>query len=210
MTADPVASGLVESLARPGGNVTGFTNVPPDLSGKRLELLKEAVPGATRLAFLWNRLSPATLLSLRTTQETASALGLELQSREVQDSENFDTAFQTAIRERAQAFLTTPGPIIASHQARILHFAANNRLPAIYPYSEFVDAGGLMSYNPSYEDMYRRAAIYVDKILKGRQPADLPVEQLKKFEFIVNLKAAKQIGLTIPPNVLVRADRVIK
>src|SRR6266702_3890894 len=114
------------------------------------------------------------------------------------------------IKERAEAFLTTPGPIIASHQARILQFAANNRLPAIYPYSEFVDAGGLMSYNPSYDDMYRRAAFYVDKILKGRKPADLPVEQPMKFEFVINLKAAQQIGLTIPPNVLLRADRVIK
>jgi putative tryptophan/tyrosine transport system substrate-binding protein len=210
MTADPVAAGLVESLARPGGNVTGLTNLSPDLSGKRLELLKEAVPGATRVAFLWNRLSPVTSLALKTTQETANALGLQFQSLEVQNSENFDSAFQTMIRERAQAFLTTPGPIIASHQAQILQFAANNRLPAIYPYSEFVDAGGLMSYNPSYDDMYRRAAIYVDKILKGRKPADLPVEQPTKFEFIINLKAAKQISLTIPPNVLTRADKVIR
>jgi putative tryptophan/tyrosine transport system substrate-binding protein len=210
MTADPVAAGLVESLARPGGNVTGLTNLSPDLSGKRLELLKEAVPGATRVAFLWNRLSPVTSLALKTTQETANALGLQFQSLEVQNSENLDSAFQTVLRERAQAFLTTPGPIIASHQAQILQFAANNRLPAIYPYTEFVDAGGLMSYNPSYDDMYRRAAIYVDKILKGRKPADLPVEQPTKFEFIINLKAAKQISLTIPPNVLTRADKVIR
>jgi putative ABC transport system substrate-binding protein len=210
MTADPVAAGLVESLARPGGNVTGLTNLAPDLSGKRLELLKEAVPGAIRVAFLWNRLSSAANLVLKTTQETANALGLQFQSLEVQNSENFDSAFQAVIRNRAQAFLTSPDPIITSQQPRILQFAANNRLPAIYPYSEFVDAGGLMSYNPSYEDLYRRAAIYVDKILKGRKPADLPVEQPMKFEFIVNLKAAKQIGLTIPPNVLARGDRVIQ
>jgi putative tryptophan/tyrosine transport system substrate-binding protein len=210
MTADPVASGLVESLARPGGNVTGLTNLAPDLSGKRLELLKEAVPGMTRVAFLWNRISPAASLSFKTTQETANVLGLQLQSLEVQNSENFDSAFQTMIKKRAQGFLTTPGPIISSHQAGILQFAANNRLPAIYTYSEFVDAGGLMSYNPSYDDLYRRAAIYVDKILKGAKPSDLPVEQPMKFEFVINLKTAKQIGLTIPPNVLARADKVIK
>jgi putative ABC transport system substrate-binding protein len=208
MTADPVAAGLVESLARPGGNVTGLTNLSPDLQGKRLELLKEVVPGMTWVAFLWNRLGAgAPNLSLKT---TANALGLQLQSFEVQNTENFDSAFQTMIRKRAQGFLTSPGPIISSHQAQILQLAANNRLPAIYPYSEFVDAGGLMSYNPSYDDLYRRAAIYVDKILKGRKPADLPVEQPMKFEFVINLNAAKQIGLMLPPNVLARADRVIK
>ena len=210
ITADPVASGLVESLARPGGNITGLTNVAPELSGKRLELLKEAVPRVTRVAFLWSPLSGAAILSLKTTQETAKALGLQLQSFEVQNSENFDSAFQTVIRNRAQAFLTTPGPIITSQQPRILQFAANNRLPAIYPYSEIVDAGGLMSYNPSYDDMYRRAAIFVDKILKGRKPADLPVERPTKFEFVINLKAANQIGLRIPQSLLYRADKVIK
>jgi len=210
ITADPVASGLVESLARPGGNVTGLTNLAPDLSGKRLELLKEAVPGATRVGFLWNRLSTAASVSLKPTQETANALGLQLQSFEVQNTENFDSAFQTMIRKRAQAFLTSPGPIIFSHQAQIIQFAANNRLPAIYTYSEFVDAGGLSSYNPSYDDLYRRAAIYVDKILKGRKPTDLPVEQPTKFELVINLKAAKQIRLTIPPTILARADKVIK
>ena len=210
ITADPVASGLVESLARPGGNVTGLTNLAPDLSGKRLELLKEAVPRMTRVGFLWNRLSTAASGSVKTTQETANALGLQLQSFEVQNTENFDSAFQTMIRKRAQAFLTSPGPIIFSHQAQIIQFAANNRLPAIYTYSEFVDAGGLSSYNPSYDDLYRRAAIYVDKILKGRKPTDLPVEQPTKFELVINLKAAKQIRLTIPPTILARADKVIK
>jgi putative tryptophan/tyrosine transport system substrate-binding protein len=207
---DPVASGVVASLARPGGNITGLTILAPELSGKRLELLKEAVPNVTRVAFLWNSANPAQAPQWREAQAAAQALGLRLQSLEVRSSNDFDSAFEAALRERARALIASPEPLINTHLKRIVEFAAKNRLPAMYAGPEFVDAGGLMSYAPSYTDLYRRAAVYVDKILKGAKPADLPVEQPTKFELIINLKAAKQIGLTIPPNVLARADRVIK
>jgi putative tryptophan/tyrosine transport system substrate-binding protein len=207
---DPVASGLVASLARPGGNVTGLTILAPELSGKRLELLKEAVPNITRVAFLWNSANPAQAPQWREAQNAAQALGLRLQSLEVRSSYDFDSAFEIALRERAQALIAAPEPLINTHLKRILEFVAKNRLPAMYGGPEVVDAGGLMSYAPDYTAQYRRAATYVDKILKGAKPADLPVEQPTKFELIINLKAAKQIGLTIPPNVLARADRVIR
>ena len=207
---DPVASGLVDSLAMPGGNVTGLSMLAPELSGKRLELLKEVVPRITRVAFLWGSSSPGALVTKKETQAAGKALGLQLQSLEVRDSKDFDTVFETATRDRAQALLTSPSSFINTHQARIVEFAMKNRLPAMYASPEFVDAGGLMSYTPNSADLFRRAAVYVDKILKGTKPADLPVEQPTKFEFVVNLKTAKQIGLTIPPNVLVRADKVIR
>ena len=207
---DPVASGLVASLARPGGNITGLTIVAVELSGKRIELLKEAVPNVTRVAFLWNSANPAQKLQWKETRAAAQALGLQLQSLEVRNSNDFDSAFETALKERAQALITTPEPLIGTHLKRIVEFAANNRLPAMYANPQFVDAGGLMSYAPDYTAQYRRAAAYVDKILKGTKPADLPVEQPTKFEFVINLKTAKQIGLKIPPNVLARADRVIR
>jgi putative tryptophan/tyrosine transport system substrate-binding protein len=208
---DPVATRLVESLAMPGGNVTGLSILAPELGGKRLELLKEAVPRITRVTFLFGSGSQASLaVTVKETQAAARALGLQCQSIEVRDSKGFDDAFEAATKERAQALLTSPGPIINTHQARIVEFAAKNRLPAMYAAPEFVDGGGLMSYAPNYTDQFSRVAIYVDKILKGAKPADLPVEQPTKFEFVINLKTAKQIGLTIPPNVLVRADRVIK
>ena len=207
---DPVATRLVDSLAMPGGNATGLSILAPELGGKRLELLKEAVPRIIRVVFLWGSGSQAsTVVTVKATQAAARALGLQCQSIEV-DSKGFDSAFEAAMKERAQALLTSPGPVINTHQARIVEFAAKNRLPAMYAGPEFVDAGGLMSYSPSYTDLYRRVAYYVDKILKGVKPADLPVEQPTKFEFVINLKAAKQIGLTIPPNVLARADRVIR
>jgi putative tryptophan/tyrosine transport system substrate-binding protein len=206
---DPVATRLVDSLAMPGGNVTGLSLLTPELSGKRLELLKETVPRITRVAFLWASGSQASPL-VKETKAAARALGLQCQSIEVRDSKGFDSAFEAATKEHSQALLTSPSPLINIHQARIVEFAGKNRLPAMYAVPEFVDAGGLMSYAPSYTDLYRRAAIYVDKILKGAKPADLPVEQPTKFEFIINLKAAKQIGLTIPPNVLARADKVLK
>jgi ABC-type uncharacterized transport system substrate-binding protein len=205
---DPVASGIVNSLARPGGNATGLSILGPDLGGKRLELLKEVVPKITQVAFLSGL--TAAPVTVKETQAAAQALGLQFQSLEVGDSKDFDRAFEAITKNRAQALLTNPGPIINSHQARIIEFAMKNRLPAMYAGPEFVDAGGLMSYAPSYTDLFRRAAVYVDKILKGAKPADLPVEQPTKFELIINLKTAKQIGLTIPPNVLVRADKVIK
>ena len=208
--ADPVASGLVASLARPGGNITGLTILAPELSGKRLELLKEAVPKATRVAFLWNSANPAQGLLWKESQAAAQELRLQLQSLEVRSSNDFENAFEAALRERAQALITAPEPLINTHLKRIVEFAAKNRLPAMYAGPEVVDAGGLMSYAPDYTHQYRRAATYVDKILKGAKPADLPVQQATKFEFVVNLKAAKQIGLPIPVDLLARANQVLR
>ena len=207
---DPVASGLVDSLALPGGNVTGLSILAPELSGKRLELLKEVVPRITRVAFLWGSSAQGALITKKETQAAAKALGLQFQSLEVRDSKDFDTVFEAATKGRAEALLTSPSSFLNTHQTRIIEFATKNRLPAMYAQPEFVDVGGLMSYAPNYADLFRRAAVYVDKILKGTRPGDIPVEQPTKFEFIINLKAAKQIGLTIPPNVLARADKVIK
>ena len=210
VTEDAVESGLVSSLARPGGNVTGLTVLAADLGGKRLELLKESFPTAVRVAFLWPAGGPRGNVPLTEMESAAKALGLKLQSLPVRAPDDFERAFEAAKREGAQAFVTSPTPAINARRNRIVDFAAKNRLPAIYAAPEFVDAGGLMYYGPSYLDLFRRAATYVDKILKGAKPADLPVEQPTKFEFIINLKTAKQIGLTIPPNVLARADRVIR
>jgi putative ABC transport system substrate-binding protein len=202
---DPVGTGLVESLARPGGNITGVTNLSEDLDGKRLELLKEAVPKLSRLAHLWNPNSPKSEL-----RSTAQGLGLKLQTLEVGSSDEFDGAFQTILRERAEALIITPSPFFITFETRIVDFAAKNRLPSINQSSSYVEAGGLMSYGLVFGFNFRRAAYFVDKILKGAKPADLPVEQPTKFELVINLKTAKQIGLTIPPNMLWRADRVIK
>ena len=207
---DPLASGLVDSLAKPGGNVTGLSALAPDLGGKRLELLKEVVPRVNRVAFLWSPLGPGAHVSLKETQAAAQALGLQLQSLEVRNRKDLERGFEAARRERAQAITTAPDPLINVERERIVGFATKNRLPAMYAAPEFVDGGGLMTYAPSYSDLWRRSASYVDKILKGAKAGDLPVEQPKKFEFIINLKAAKQIGLTIPPSVLARADKVIK
>jgi len=207
--ADPVGSGIVSSLARPGGNITGLSIMAPDLDGKRLELLKEAFPEVGRVALLWQRVAGG-ILPLTEMEVAAKTLGLKLQSLELRSLDDFESTFARAKKEGAQALITTPGPLVATQQRQVLDFAAKNRLPAMYPASEFVEAGGLMSYAPSYTDLWRRAADFVDKILKGAKPADLPVEQPKKFEFVVNLKTAKQIGVMFPPNVLVRADRVIR
>ena len=208
---DPVGTGLVSSLARPGGNITGLSLMVPDLDGKRLELLKEAVPKVVRVAFLWGGSGGSRgNLPLTDMEAQAKALGLKLLSLEVRSLDDFEGAFARAKKERAQALITTTSGRINTQQRRVLDFAAKNRLPAIYHYSEFVEAGGLMSYGPDNTDVWRRAADFVDKILKGTKPADLPVEQPKNFEFIINLNAAKQIGVTIPSNVLARADRVIK
>jgi putative tryptophan/tyrosine transport system substrate-binding protein len=201
---DPVAAGLVASLARPGGNITGLTNLSPDLEGKRLELLKETFPKVTRVAHLWNPDSPGSGMA------AAQALGLQLQSLEVRNPSDFDSAFDAALRERSQALITSPNPLINTHYKRIVEFAAKNRLPAIYSQRVYVEGGGLMSYAPDINANFGRAAVFVDKILKGAKPAELPVEQPTKFELVINLKAAKQIGLTIPPNILARADRVIR
>jgi ABC-type uncharacterized transport system substrate-binding protein len=210
LAADPVGDGIVSSLAQPGGNITGLSVMAPDLDGKRLELLKEAFPKVARVAFLWQPSSSRGNRALTDMEAAAKALGLKLQSLEVRVLDDFDSAFARAKRDGAQALITTPTGLVNTAQRQVLDFAAKNRLPAMYPESEFVEAGGLMSYGPNQADIWRRAADFVDKILKGTKPADIPVEQPMKFEFVVNLKAAKAIGLTIPPNVLVRADKVIR
>jgi putative tryptophan/tyrosine transport system substrate-binding protein len=207
---DPVGNGLVASLARPGGNITGLSTLAPDLSGKELELLKETVPKVSRVAVVYNPDNPGKTSSLRETEVAARALRLQLQPLEVRDPSDIEPAFQAARREKTGALIVLRDVVTIGQTKRIVELALKNQLPAIYGDRDFVDAGGLMSYGPNMSDLFRRAAVYVDKILKGAKPADLPVEQPTKFEFIINLKAAKQIGLTIPPNVLARADKVIK
>jgi putative ABC transport system substrate-binding protein len=208
---DPVGNGFVTSLARPGGNITGLSTLAADLSGKRLELLKEALPKLARLAVLGNSSNAGNGIQLRETERAAGSLGMQLHYLNMLSAKDIETAFRDATKERADAILVLgfPGPL--SERTMLAQHAAKNRLAAMYPQINYVeDAGGLMSYGTSYADLERRAATYVDKILKGAKPADLPVEQPKKFEFIVNLKAAKQISLTIPPQVLAKADRVIR
>ena len=209
-SGDPIGTGLIASLSRPGGNITGLTHLSPELSGKRLELLKEAFPKASRVAVLWNGANPDKASDFRETEAAARALGVQIQSLEVRGPNDFDKAFAAATSRRAQSLITLSDPLTGSHGRRILDFALKNRLPAMYGERGFVDAGGLMSYGHIPSDLHRRSAIFVDKILKGTKPADLPVEQPIKFELIINLKTAKQIGLTIPPNLLARADKVIK
>ena len=203
---DPVANGFVSSLARPGGNITGLSNLSPELSGKRLELMKEIVARLSRVAVLGTSNVPGNRQILRETELAAEVFKVQLQYLDVLDPKNIETAFQTAGKGRADALLVLSGPIFTSYRTQIIELAAKTRLPAMYFRQEFVEDGGLMTYGANLNDLVRRAATYVDKILKGAKPADLPVEQPTKFEFIINLKAAKQIGLTIPPNVLARAD----
>jgi putative ABC transport system substrate-binding protein len=210
MLSFPVENGIVASFARPGGNATGLTVLSEELNGKRLEFLKEAVPNLTRVAVLSNPDNPTQPLEWKEIQATAQVLGLKLQSLGVRSSKDFDSAFEAALRERAQALLFLPEAVFSGNINRIVAFAAKNKLPSMYEGSASVEAGGLMSYGPISTDSFRRAATYVDKILKGAKPADLPVERPAKFEFIINLKTAKQIGLTIPPAVLARADKVIR
>jgi putative ABC transport system substrate-binding protein len=212
VVGDPVGTGVVASLAQPGGNITGLSILSPELSGKRLELLKEIVPGRTRVAVFANPSSPSLALMLRETQEAARFLGLQLQIIEVrpESSSGLESAFQTATKGRAGALSVLASQGFVTERKKLVELAAKNRMTAIYDDREIVESGGLVSYGPDRADLYRRAATYVDKILKGRTPADLPVEQPMKFEFVINLIAAKQIGLTIPPNVLVRADKVIR
>ena len=208
---DPVANGFVASLARPGGNITGLSTLAPEISGKQLELLKEIVPKLSRVAVFGTSTFPGNAQMLKETELAAGALGVKLQYVDVLDPKDIATAFRAAGKGRADAVLfLVAGAVAGSHRTEILQLAVKNRLPAMYFRQEYVEAGGLMTYGLRYTDLDRRAATYVDKILKGRTPADLPVEQPMKFEFIINLKAAKQIGLTIPPNVLVRADKVIR
>ena len=207
--SDPVAAGLVDSLARPGGNATGLSTLSPELDGKRLELFKETFPKATRVAFLRSQ-GPRVDITFREAEAVARTLGLQLQSLEVKGPEDFKSAFETAKSRGAQGLTAPPSPIFGLHLAMIAELAAKNRLPTIYSDARYPEAGGLMSYGANYDDLWRRAATYVDKILKGAKPGDLPMEQPTKFELVINLKAARQIGLTIPPNVLSRADKVIK
>jgi len=207
---DPIGNGLVTSLARPGGNITGLSSLVADLSGKRLELLKEVLPKLSRVAVFGNSANAGNGTQLRETERAAGVLGIQLQYLNLLTTKDIETAFREANKERAEAVFVLRGPVLGPEGTLIAQHAVKSRLPATYPQSGTVEAGGLMSYGVNQNDLERRAATYVDKILKGAKPADLPVEQPKKFEFIVNLKAAKQIGLTIPPNVLVRADRVIK
>jgi putative ABC transport system substrate-binding protein len=207
---DPVEMGFVASFARPGGNITGVGSGGPELYGKRLELLKEAVPGLARVAYLRNPDNPASRLTQEAIRAAAGALGLQIQTLGVRKAQELDSAFQAATREQAGGLIVAQTPPINSEPRRVVSLAAKSRLPAIYANTDWADAGGLMSYSTDTTDVYRRVATYVDKILKGIKPADLPVEQPMKFEFVINLKTAKQIGLTIPPNVLARADRVIR
>jgi putative ABC transport system substrate-binding protein len=215
---DLVAAGLISSLARPGGNITGLSELTPELGAKRLELLKEAVPKVRRVAVLWNpayserfsanfRFWSSDWVELRA---AAQVLGMTLQSVEIRGPDDFDTAFSAMTKERADALIAFPDPVIVLHRRRIADLAAMSRLPAMYASREVVDAGGLMFYGPSIAEMFRRAAVYVDKILKGAKPADLPMEQPTKFELVLNLKTAKALGLTIPQSLLRRVDEVIR
>ena len=207
---DPVSTGLVASLARPSGNITGLATLYPEISGKQLELLKEIVPRLSRLATLGTSTIPGNAQALKEMELAAGVFGVKLQYLDVIATKDIEPAFRAASKGRADAVLALVGAVLNSHRIQVADLAAKNQLPAVYGHSDFVEAGGLMSYGTSVTDLFRRAATYVEKILKGRKPADLPVEQPTKFELVINLKAAKQIGLTIPPNVLVRADRVIK
>jgi len=209
-SGNPMATGYVASLARPGGNVTGLSVMDYELSGKRLELLAEAVRKVSRIAVLWNPGNGAMVLKMKEVQNAAQGLRLELKSMEVRDPQDFDRVLAALPREHAHALLTLADPLTLFHRDRIIEMAAKGRVPGMYEERGFVEAGGLMSYGPSFEANYRRAAVYVDKILKGAKPGDLPVEQPTKFELVINLKAAKQIGVTVPQSVLYKADRVIK
>ena len=196
---DPVGNGFVASLARPGGNITGLSNYHPDLSGKQLELLKEVVPGLARVAVLENSKEPGNAQALKETKLAGAALNLKLQFLDVLDLQDIETAFHAATKQRADALLVLSSPIATSRRAQVAQLAIKNRVPTMYQVSESVEAGGLLTYGVSTADLWRRSANYVDKILKGAKPAELPVEQPKKFELVINLKTAKQIGLTIPP-----------
>jgi putative ABC transport system substrate-binding protein len=208
---DPIAAGVIPSLARPGGNITGSASMSPEIDGKRLELLKEMVPGATRIAVLWNPANPNN--AARITQMPAAARTLRLTLAPLVgagDAEELDRGFAAVVAARADALIVESDRALLAHRGRIVEFTAKRRLPALYPYRDFVQVGGLVSYEPSYPAMFRRAATYVDKIFKGAKPADLPVEQPTEFELIINLKTAKALGLTIPPSLLARAGQVIE
>ena len=207
---DPVRHGLITSLARPGGNVTGFTNIGSDLAGKRLEILKEIISSPSRIAILFDANGPGAMGHVRETESVAPALGLRIERLELRSPEAVEAAFQATNKQQAQAIIVVNTALISGHSTRIINLAAKSRLPAMYTSLASVIAGGLMSFSDDPRDRSKRVADYVDRIFKGTQPRDLPVQQPTKFELVINLKAAKQIGLAIPPNVLARADRVIK
>ena len=207
---DPVATGLVASLGRPGGNITGLTSISSEMAGKRLELLREVVPKLSHVAVLWNAASPIQVIDERETRAAAQALGMKMLSLGVRSREEIEDALTTIVREQPGALLVLADRLFLHHRTRIMDFAAQRRLPGVHAYRELVEAGGLMSYGPSYADMHRRAASYVDRILKGSKPADLPVQAPVKFELVINLKAANALGLAIPPMLLGRADEVIE
>src|SRR5262245_43911818 len=207
---DPVGSGLVASLARPGGNVTGMSLMAPDLDGKRLELLKETLARLSHVAIIWNAANPRSALGFHETQGAAKKLTVEIQSLEVRSPGDFDRALATALRNRVDALVIVEDPLTFNHLNKVAEFCTNNRLAAIYGLREFADAGGLMTYGASNADLFRRSVEFVDKILRGFKPSDLPVQQPTKFEFVLNLKAAKALGLEVPPSLLARADEVIE
>jgi len=209
-SGDPIEAGFIDSLARPGRNMTGVTQLAFELVGKRLEILKEAVPGVSRVGVLASPLHAGEQRELRETQSTARGLGTALQYNQVKTTSEVGAAFDTISNEKANALLVFPDPVTNAHHTQIIEFAVKHRLPSMFGRKEPVEAGGLMSYGPNLEELYRRIPVHVDKILRGTKPADIPVEQPTKFELIINLKAAKQIGLTMPPNVLARADKVIR
>jgi putative tryptophan/tyrosine transport system substrate-binding protein len=209
-SGDPVGAGFVASLARPGGNITGLSRINIELTAKRLELLNETVPSATRIAVLFNPEGRVPMLALKEAQAAAQRLGLHIQALEMKAPQDIETAFRSAARDRAAAVMTLPGGFTGFHRTRIVNLAAQSRLPGVYNNSRFVEDGGLMSYASDQREEFRRATLYIDRILKGAKPSDLPVEQPTKFDLLINLKAAKQIGVTIPANVLARADRVIR
>ena len=210
ISGDPVGTGLIASLARPGGNITGLSLLNLELGGKRLALLKEAVPKVSRVAVLWNATNPVKALELKSAQAAAGALGVQVASFEVREPTDFASAFAAIAKARSDGLIPLDETLTIVHRKQIEEFAVKNRLPMIAEIREWAEAGGLMTYGPSIFDLYRRAAIYVDKILKGAKPADLPVEQPTKYELIINLKTAKALGLTIPQSVLLRADEVIR
>jgi putative ABC transport system substrate-binding protein len=207
---DPVGNLFVASLARPGGNITGLTNLLAGLSGKRLEILKDAIPGMSRCGIIWNPENPSSITGFKETQVAAQSLGVQLQSLEVRGPNDFESAFQAAKKVQASALTVVSDSVMFAHRTRMLELAAKQRLPTMHTQSLWVQDGGMISYGTYFPDLYRRAATYVDRILKWTKPADLPVEQPTKFELVINLKTAKQIGVTIPPNVLARADKIIK
>lgn len=207
---DPVGTGIVASLARPGGNITGLTSIAQELEGKRLELLREVVPNVSHVAVLWNAASPVQVIQEKATQAAAQVLGMKMLSLGVRSREEIEDAFTAILRERPEGLLVLADRLFLHHRQRIMDFAAEHRLPGVHAYRELVEVGGLMSFGPSYADMHRRAAIYVDRILKGAKPGDLPVERPASFELVVNLKSARALGLTIPHPVIMRATEVIQ